>query len=132
MTTSPLEEKNWEEWQQIQLYKAQLCCGDGSQIRNSFFNGKRGKQQRGSQTQKWLGLFMLEDVELNTHLNMGLFWFYRLQCLALPWWAMKTGSECISAPPDSEKSWWMWGTREWCRSEQCLLLFAMDLKENIS
>lgn len=46
MTTIPLEERNWEEWQQIQLYKAQLCCGASSQSKKLCFQWKERKASK--------------------------------------------------------------------------------------
>lgn len=106
----------------------------GLQVRNSVFNGKRGEQAKRPGSTEGTDAVLAGGCRAEQTPQHGFILVLSpLQCLALPWWAMKPGSIPIPPSPDSEilvdvgK-----GARAQCRSEQCLLLFAMDLKENIS
>lgn len=137
MTTIPLEEKNWEEWQQMQLYKAHLCCGDGSQSKKLCFQWRERKAgtEAGQHRIGWgCSCWRLQswaDISKN---EMGFIWSFPPCRVRLCLGGHETWLNMYPPSPDSEKSWGMWARAagSQSRSEQGLLLFAMDLKENIS
>lgn len=108
MTMIPLEEKNWEEWQQIQLCRAQLCCGDGSQSEKLFSMESEESRQRGWATQKWLGCSpcrLWSWADISPWVYFGVLppcsaWL----CLGGPW----NLAQYLSPHLQTQKSWWMW------------------------